>query len=457
MKSVDAAVFLWVSALAVAVGVHNASRSWDLRVALAVAAIAAFVALTSTSANRCWDSRVIGQGPEELNRVLRAFVVADLLLAFLGLLFRVDPVRPWVFDVVPAIGMGVLGGRYLIRRALHTARRTSACMSTVLGVGTHTTIADLAARARRVPHFGWNVVAACTTSGAYADQAYAIGGTPVVGDLDDVARHVHDLSVDVVAIAPIPGWTPQRLHRLARQLEGTGVEMLVDPGLMEIGGPRLHVAPVDGLPLLRVTEPRFAGATRTVKNAIDRVLPLALLVLLLPVLLVIATLIKRDGGPIFYRHERVGRSGRVFHMVKFRSMVVDADRGVGPLRARSEGSRPLFKIKADPRVTSVGRLLRRLLLEDSPQLFNVLAGSMSLVGPPPPPFREVETDADDARRRLLVRPAVTGLWRVSRPSDPRREELARRDLRDVEKWSPALDPSIRWKTVVAVLEGWGAY
>ncbi len=263
--------------------------------------------------------------------------------------------------------------------------------------------------------------------------------------------------IDVVAIAPTPGWTPKRLHRLAWQLEGSGVELVVDPGLMEIGGPRLHMAPVDGLPLLRLTEPRFSGVTRVAKNVFDRTMAASLVLVFAPVFLTLAALIKRDGGPVFYRQERIGLGGQSFRMVKFRSMVMNAEEQVGSLLAGNDGSGPLFKMKADPRVTSIGRTLRRLSLDELPQLFNVVAGTMSLVGPRPPLAREVETYAADARRRLLVRPGMTGLWQVSGRSDLSWEESVRLDLRYVENWSPALDLSILWKTVGAVFRGRGAY
>ena len=239
------------------------------------------------------------------------------------------------------------------------------------------------ARTRRAPHHGWTVIAACTAAGSAGGHAQ-ITGVPVVGNLDEVADRVAALEVDVVAVSPVPGWTPRRLQALAWALEGTGVDLVVDPGLMEIGGPRLHVAPVDGLPMLRLTEPHFDGVTRTIKVGVDRAVALALLLVLAPVFLVIALLVKREGGPVFYRQERVGLNGSTFRMIKFRSMVVGADKQDALLAAADEGAGPLFKVKADPRVTKVGATLRRHSLDELPQLLNVLAGSMSLVGPRPP-------------------------------------------------------------------------
>ncbi|MCD2196163.1 sugar transferase [Actinomycetospora endophytica] len=450
----DLGIIVAVCAVAIALGV--AVRSWDISTAAAFSCIGAGVALTMMAAMRCWDAQVIGQGAEEFNRLVRAFLGASLVLALVGYLFKADELRPWVVGVLPVTGAAILAGRYLIRRVLHAARRENVCMSSVLVVGTEDGIADLVARTRRVPHHGWNVVAACTSTGPVDGHA-TVDGVPVVGDLDQVARHVAELGIDVVAIAPTPGWSPRRLQALAWALEGTGVDLVVDPGLMEIGGPRLHVAPVDGIPMLRLTEPRFDGVTRTVKAGVDRLGAAALLLVLAPVFLTIAVLIKRDGGPVFYRQERIGLNGSTFRMVKFRSMVVNADQQVAALAATNEAAGPLFKMKADPRVTTVGATLRRLSLDELPQLLNVLGGSMSLVGPRPPLGREVATYADDARRKLLVRPGMTGLWQVSGRSDLSWEESVRLDLRYVENWSPVLDVNILWKTVGAVLRGRGAY
>jgi exopolysaccharide biosynthesis polyprenyl glycosylphosphotransferase len=450
----DLALIIVVCAVAIVIGTHM--RFWDISLALAYSFLAAGVMLTLMGGMRCWDPQVIGQGSEEFNRLVRAFVGACLVLALIGFLLRTDGLRPWVVGVVPAVGAGILVGRYVVRRFLHAARRRNACMSPVLVVGTDEGVADLVARTRRARHHGWRVVAACTSTGP-RDGHSAVAGLPVVGDLDEVADRAAALGVDVVAVTPAPGWSPRRLQALAWDLEGTGVDLVVDPGLMEIGGPRLHVAPVDGLPMLRLTEPRFDGVTRAMKAGADRVVAALLLVVLAPVFGTIAVLIKLEGGPVLYRQERVGLNGSTFRMVKFRSMVVGADQQDVRLASADEGAGPLFKVKADPRVTRIGAALRRRSLDELPQLFNVVVGSMSLVGPRPPLAREVATYAPDARRKLLVRPGITGLWQVSGRSDLSWEESVRLDLRYVENWSPALDMTILWKTVGAVVRRTGAY
>jgi exopolysaccharide biosynthesis polyprenyl glycosylphosphotransferase len=226
---------------------------------------------------------------------------------------------------------------------------------------------------------------------------------------------------------------------------------------MEVAGPRLHVEPVDGLPLLRLTRPTFTGVPWVAKHVVDRLGSIVLLLLTAPLLLVLAVAVKVDGGPVFFRQTRIGRHGQEFTMLKFRSMVVDADSRLDELAEVNEGAGPLFKLKHDPRVTRVGRLLRRYSLDELPQLFNVLRGTMSLVGPRPPLPREVATYQRDARRRLLVKPGLTGLWQISGRSDLTWEQAVRLDLRYVENWNLALDALILWKTIGAVLNSRGAY
>jgi exopolysaccharide biosynthesis polyprenyl glycosylphosphotransferase len=231
----------------------------------------------------------------------------------------------------------------------------------------------------------------------------------------------------------------------------------VDPGLMEVAGPRLHVDPVDGFPLLRLTRPTFTGLPWIVKHLVDRVGSALLLLLVAPLLLAVAIGVKLDGGPVLFRQTRVGRHGREFRMLKFRSMTADAERRVAELRTANEGAGPLFKMRRDPRTTRVGAVLRRYSLDELPQLVNVLLGDMSLVGPRPPLPSEVAAYGRDARRRLLVKPGLTGLWQISGRSDLSWEQSVRLDLRYVENWNLALDAQILWKTVGAVVRSRGAY
>ena len=242
------------------------------------------------------------------------------------------------------------------------------------------------------------------------------------------------------------------------RLEGSGVELLVAPGLIEVAGPRLHIRPFEGLPLLSVEQPRFEGWRRVVKGAVDRCAAAAALLVLAPVLLGIALAVRlTSSGPALFRQERIGINGRPFTMLKFRSMVVDADQRLAEIQAGNISDGLLFKMREDPRVTRVGRWLRRLSLDELPQLLNVLGGSMALVGPRPPLPNEVARYDSSVSRRLLVKPGLTGLWQVSGRSDLPWEEAVRLDLRYVENWSLALDLLILWKTARAVLSSSGAY
>lgn len=402
-----------------------------------------------------WGQRALGEGAEEFRRVGAALLIASVLVAFGGLLAGALEVKPWVFYVVPAVAAVMFFARYVLRRLLHRARRQGHCLLPVMAAGGADTVGELVERTRALPHVGWRVEAACTPSGSDDGEVH---GVPVVGRLDDLAEHVRRGGYRVVAVTADQYWNPRRLQRLAWDLEETAAELVVAPVLMEVAGPRLDVSGVLGMPLLRVSAPAFTGGRRVVKEIVDRLAATAILVLAAPVLLLIALAVKLDDhGPVIYRQRRVGRDGETFTMFKFRTMVVGADAVRQDLLAGNEGSGPLFKIRDDPRVTRIGALLRRYSLDELPQLVNVLAGQMSLVGPRPPLQEETEQYEPEVHRRLLVKPGLTGLWQVSGRSELSWEDSVRLDLRYVEDWSLALDMVILWKTLRAVVYGRGAY
>ncbi|HEY3611523.1 MAG TPA: sugar transferase [Pseudonocardiaceae bacterium] len=425
---------------------------------LLISAIAtAVVVVGSLTACRAWRSGALGQGAEEFRRLGRGLLTAAVILALIALALGDHYARPWVFVVMPTIALFAMPFRYILRRYLHRARRDGRCLLPVVAAGSTETVHDLITRTRQIPHIGWKVAAVCTVDGR-ADGADTIAGVPVIGQLADLAEHVRRGGYRIVGITADQYWTPRRLQQLAWDLEGSTAEMVVAPVLMEVAGPRVHVSGVLGMPLLRVSAPVFVGVRRVIKEIFDRVAASLLALLLLPVLLLVGLSIKLNSrGPVFYRQRRIGKDGRPFTMVKFRTMVVDADARRVALRLADEGAGPLFKLKADPRITKVGGWLRRYSVDELPQLWNVLAGTMSLVGPRPPLPEETETYGPDVRRRLLVKPGLTGLWQVSGRSDLPWEESVRLDLRYVEDWSLALDALILWKTLRAVFGGEGAY
>lgn len=402
---------------------------------------------------RAWEARVLGSGSEEYTRLMRGLLNSLVTLGMVGLAFRVDSVRGWVFLVIPLAGVLAFGGRFLLRKPLHRRRARGECQHRVLAIGAEEFVGDLLRRTKRNPHYGWQIAAACTPSG---DGGF-VHGVPVVGDFDSASSAALSGDYGVVAVAATGGWTPKRLHQFSWDLEGCGADLVVHPGLMEVSGPRLHVAPVDGLPLLRLTEPTFTGIPRLVKSAMDVVGAALLLLLLAPLLVVIYLLVRLDGGPGLFLQSRVGKDGQPFRMVKFRTMVPGAEHMRNELLNDNDGHGPLFKMKQDPRVTPVGGLLRRYSLDELPQFFNVLVGSMSLVGPRPPLRSEVDTYTRDAHRKLMVKPGLTGLWQISGRSHLSWEESVRLDLRYVENWNLALDVVILWKTLRAVISSDGAY
>lgn len=406
---------------------------------------------------RAWAPAVLGQGAEEFRRLGRSLFTATVVLALGGIALTSRNIKLWIFVAIPAIAFVTMTERYLLRLWLHKQRKEGQCLRPVLAAGSPATVRDLITRTRKFPHLGWRVEAVCTTDGLGLDGDQ-LDGVPVVGQLTDVASHVHRDGYRVVAVTPDPHWSPDRLQRLAWNLEGSDAEMVVAPVLMEVAGPRLHVDAVLGIPLLRVSMPTFTGGRRAIKGVVDRMGAALLLILFAPLMVLVGLLVVVDSrGGALYRQRRVGKDGREFTIFKFRTMVSGAHGARAQLADRNEGAGLLFKLHRDPRVTRVGAVLRRYSIDELPQLFNVLTGSMSLVGPRPPLPEESAAYGPDIRRRLLVKPGLTGLWQISGRSDLPWQEAVRLDLRYVEDWSLALDTVILWKTLRAVLQGQGAY
>jgi exopolysaccharide biosynthesis polyprenyl glycosylphosphotransferase len=407
---------------------------------------------------RAYESRFLGSGSEEFQRVFHGFIGLTATVAFVSYASKAEVARGYMVVALPLTAALSLVGRYAVRLRLHRLRASGLHMLDLVVVGGEHSVADLVTQLRREPANGLRVIGACLPRGS-AGGLLAPLGVPVLGDVDDVARLARQSGVDTVAVTSCPEMSGARLRRLAWDLEGTDIDLVVAPGLIEVAGPRIHIRPVSGLPLLHVEEPEFTGARRLVKGAVDRAAAAFGLLLLSPVLLGIALAIRLTSrGPAFFTQTRIGKDGREFTMVKFRTMVVDAEARRAALVEQNERSEGLlFKIRKDPRVTPVGRVLRKFSADELPNLVNVLTGSMSLVGPRPPLPEEVALYGDDVRRRLLVKPGMTGLWQISGRSDLTWDESVRLDLRYVENWSLTLDLMILWKTAGAVFRSSGAY
>jgi exopolysaccharide biosynthesis polyprenyl glycosylphosphotransferase len=402
-----------------------------------------------------YDSRFIGVGTDEFRRVLNAGVFLIAAVAFASYAIKLDIARGYVVIALPSVTVFNLAVRYALRKRLHSVRARGACMRRVVVVGYSHVVDDIANLLRRETYHGLSVVAACVVG---QNQGGVIAGVPVVGDLDEVPEVAGQYHADTVAVLACPEMAGERLRRLAWDLEKTGTDLCVAPALLDVAGPRTTIRPVAGLPLLHMDHPEFSGARQVLKAAFDKLLALVALVLAAPLLALLALLIRLDdGGPVLFRQTRVGKDGRQFAVYKFRTMVPDAEALKRTLAAANQYQGPLFKIRKDPRVTRVGSWLRRWSLDELPQLINVLSGEMSLVGPRPALPEEAAMYGDHVRRRLAVKPGMTGLWQVNGRSDLSWDESVRLDLRYVENWSFMLDLQILWKTCAAVVRGSGAY
>jgi exopolysaccharide biosynthesis polyprenyl glycosylphosphotransferase len=402
-----------------------------------------------------YQHRFLGQGLEEFRRVLvsGAFLLAVVSTAA----YAVDAqsVRVLALVGVP-VGLALLLLVHVAARiALHRMRNRGRCQQRVVAIGLERSVAELVRKLSADPHAGMAVVGACVSR----SRSEAIDGVPVLGAPADALAVLRRTRADTVVLTAWSDVSQEDLRRLAWDLEGSGAHLLVAPRIAEVAVPRMHIRTVAGQPLLDVEEPELTGLRRVTKTGLDYLLTLAGLVVLAPVLLAVAVAVKLSSpGPVLFRQERVGRHGETFRMTKFRSMYLDAEARLAQLEHLNEhGGGPLFKIKNDPRITTVGRFIRRYSLDELPQLFDVLRGTMSLVGPRPPLVREVDQYERDVRRRLLVTPGITGLWQVSGRSDLSWEETVRLDLSYVENWSLGLDLAIIARTVAAVLARDGAY
>ena len=347
-----------------------------------------------------------------------------------------------------------LSARFLARTLLHRFQKQGRGMRHIVVAGSSAAAQQLTERIQREPHGGMKVIGLCLP--AEELPRAVIDGLPVLGNLDQTGDVVRELGCDAIAVTSDDA-TRSYLRRLAWSVEGAGVDVLIDPGLGDVAEPRLNIRRLTGFPLVHVAEPHFTGWRRLVKRLSEVVLTCVGLVVIAPAVVVIAAVVKlQDGGPIIFRQLRVGRGGKLFTILKFRSMVVDAEARKIDLVAMNEGHGALFKVRDDPRITPFGKFLREFSLDELPQLINVLRGSMSLVGPRPHLPQEVAQMPYEAHRRSLVTPGLTGLWQVSGRSDLEEADGIRLDLRYVENWSLTLDLWILWKTVSAVLARRGA-
>jgi exopolysaccharide biosynthesis polyprenyl glycosylphosphotransferase len=402
-----------------------------------------------------YDVRFVGTGSDEFRKVLNAGVGLTAAIALFSYAVNLQLSRGYVVIALPSVTMFDLVARFVMRKRLHRQRASGLCVLSVVAVGHELAVADLISELRRDRYHGLTVVGACV---ARPSECPEIAGVPVYGGLDDVTAAVRAYAADTVAVLACPEIDGIRLRSLAWELEKTGTDLCVSPALLDVAGPRTTIRPTAGLTLLHVDHPQLGGARLLLKGLFDRCVAAFCLVLFAPLLAMLGLAVwLHDGGPALFTQVRVGKDGQRFKLYKLRTMVVDAEQRKAQLIARNESDGVLFKLRRDPRITKVGAHLRRWSVDELPQLVNVLLGHMSLVGPRPALPDEAALYADHVRRRLVVKPGLTGLWQVNGRSNLTWDESVRLDLRYVENWSFALDLQILWKTVAVLVRRSGAY
>lgn len=436
-----------------ATGAGNISYAW-VSVALALVWLG-FLALGS------WTPRVAGRGADEY--VVLGLVTLQVfgLIAAVALLLSIDISARYLGIALPLGLVGLMVNRWLWRRVSARRRRQGLDQAPLLIVGSEPAARDIATEFAKDPWAGYRVAGVCTPAGpTTAKASMTINGdiVPIVGMDQAILDAVARTGAETVALAATDHLRPVEIRRLMWELDEVGVDLMIAPGLIDVANQRLVSNPVAGMAMLEVTKPQYSRANSLLKRTFDIAFATTALLLASPVLIAAAIAVRRSGaGPIFYRSERIGIDGTEFQMTKFRSMVTGADAMMADLIARNGGDALFFKLKDDPRITSVGKFLRKYSIDELPQFFDVLRGDMSVVGPRPQVRREVDSYDDLMGRRLTVKPGLTGLWQVSGRSDLEAADAFRLDLSYVENWSLMGDVVIIAKTVSTVLRGSGAY
>ncbi len=429
--------------------------------ALPYVVVAASIALLWWLVLTARDTRargVVGGGLEEYRRVINASLYAFAGIAIAAYLMGAEISRQFFLVLLPLGTFLVLFGRWASRQVLHRRRAMGGAFTPTIVVGATDAVRDVVRDLRRNGNAGYRPVAVALRQ---SESNTAIMASPEMADLPvidlaSIVRHVAEHRVRAVVVAPgLPGPV---VRQLAWQLENSLVRLMFVPSLVDVAGPRMTVHQMQDLSLVSVDLPKYSGWNHALKRAFDLVFSIVALVLLTPVLVVVAVLVKsEDGGPVIFRQERIGANGEPFVIHKFRTMCVDAEARIDAMIVAAGGQALLFKVEDDPRITKIGKVLRKFSLDELPQFWTVLRGGMSIVGPRPQVAREVAEYSNAAQRRLLIKPGITGLWQVNGRSSLSVEDSIRFDLRYVENWSLIGDLTIILRTVRVVLHSSGAY
>jgi exopolysaccharide biosynthesis polyprenyl glycosylphosphotransferase len=390
--------------------------------------------------------------------VLKATTLGTFVILFARALIRIDLVTPEFLVVFFAAAFGITsGGRLLMRSVLRNARLRGRNLRDMLIVGTNPRAVQFACKMRDNQFLGYRVI-------GFVDQQWAgLGefsqsGFNLACDFDGLLTYLRSSVVDEVVVALPMRSLHSRASEVAAICEEQGILVRFISNLFDGKISRPQVEVMEGDSLISHHTVRLEGWPVVAKRAVDILVSATMSLLLLPVLVLTAILIKLTSpGPVFFVQKRLGLNKRHFGIYKFRTMVIDAEKRMKEIEHLNEVSGPVFKIKNDPRITPIGKFLRKTSIDELPQLFNVLKGDMSLVGPRPLPLRDYEGFSEDwQRRRFSVRPGVTCLWQIGGRSSISFEQWMELDLQYIDKWSLLLDFKILLKTIPAVLKGSGA-
>jgi exopolysaccharide biosynthesis polyprenyl glycosylphosphotransferase len=389
----------------------------------------------------------------ELRRLFNAIVMSVLLVVLVTFEAQTDTRREFIPVLLVACLLTVTAGRMSIRRLTHGLNSRAITSQMTLIAGTNDEARALARTLQRRPWMGYRV---CGFVEVTRSGLGVMDGIPVLGTVEDIGEisETHTVGAVIIAGSAVGGATLQLIDSAL----SADVSVRVSPGLPNLGAARVILEPLDGMALFSLRRHRFSRRQRVQKRCLDLFVTSIVIVIGAPLMLGIAVLVRLSSpGPILFRQRRVGAQERGFTMLKFRTMVVNADAQRDGLAGLNEADGLLFKMRNDPRVTKVGRMLRRTSLDELPQLFNVLRGEMSLVGPRPALPEETTRYAELQRGRLRVKPGVTGLWQVNGRHDLAFEDYVRYDLFYVENWSLTMDLYILAKTIPALLTARGSY
>jgi exopolysaccharide biosynthesis polyprenyl glycosylphosphotransferase len=402
-----------------------------------------------------YEPRQVLSPINEFKQVFHGIVAGGVVIFVVDAALKLELARGWTLLALAA-GLLIVGGeRLAVRKTLHFMRRRGGDATRTIVVGANHEARTVARTLERETWLGYQIL-------GFVDDSMTKGselgnGHAILGSTEELRELIREYRPTLILVAAT-SLDATRLNRLFWELQDVNVDLQITSGTIDLMASRMTVQSVAGVPLIYVRRTGMDRLQRTLKRFLDIFGSVLGLIVLSPFLLATILWIKMESrGGAFFKQVRIGRDGKPFLCWKFRTMVHDAESRRAELEHLSEGPGLLFKLKEDPRITKAGRALRRYSLDELPQLYNVLRGEMSLVGPRPALPNEVEQYDDWVRNRLRVKPGMTGLWQVSGRTETTFSDYVRYDLFYIQNWSLSLDLWILWRTFRAVVGGEGAH